>query len=794
MIERHSRDARRSRVPIWLIVLGLVALFGVVALIWRGATEPPLELRSALDPSAAASRIDAEFVGSSACAECHGEETAAWQGSQHQRAMQHATSDTVLGDFASASFTHAGVVSEFLVRDGRYYVRTEGADGKPGEFEIRYTYGVDPLQQYLIEFPDGRLQALTIAWDTRPAEAGGQRWFHLYPHEEIPHDDELHWTQLQQNWNFMCADCHSTDVRKNYDAATDRFATSWAEISVGCEACHGPGSQHVAWATAGSVDAAAGAARGLTVRLDARRSATWRIDPATGSAVRSAAKPHDREMDVCAQCHSRRSQIAEGYHAGKPYLDHYLPALIESPLYWVDGQQRDEVYTWGSFLQSRMYARGVVCSDCHEPHSQQLRAPGNGICAQCHLASKYDGPQHHFHAAGTAGAACVGCHMPPDVYMVIDPRHDHSLRIPRPEETIAYGVPNACNDCHERESARWAAGQVREWYGDAPGGFQQFAGALASAEQGRARAAANLAALIDDRSQPDIIRATAAHRLVEHPDPVIQSSLVQGLNDPDPLVRRGALTALELFPPEGRLQLAAPLLDDPVRIVRIEAAYRLAGVSSSAFSPAQREAFTHAAEEFIAVQQYNADRPEALMLHAAFDARRGDVTAAEQRYRQVIERNPHYVPAYANLADLYRAAGREADAAATLHTGLEKVPPSAALHHALGLSLVRSQQLDRALPELERAAHLDPAAGRYAYVYAVALRSAGHVDRALEVLEAALERGPEDRDLLAAAITFNREAGRLDDALRYARQWARVSPEDSEVQRLLTELESTLGR
>ena len=162
--------------------------------------------------------------------------------------MQEATQATVLGDFADASFTQYGVTSKFFRKDGRFFVRTDGADGALADFEVKYTFGVHPLQQYLIGFPDGRMQALSIAWDARPREQGGRRWFHLYPDERIDHHDPLHWTRLSQNWNFACAECHSTNLRRNYDAQGDRFATTWSDLSVGCESCHGPGSDHVTWA------------------------------------------------------------------------------------------------------------------------------------------------------------------------------------------------------------------------------------------------------------------------------------------------------------------------------------------------------------------------------------------------------------------------------------------------------------------------------------------------------------------------------------------------------------------
>jgi len=194
--------------------------------------------------------LSPQYVGSNACVSCHGKEASEWQTSQHHDAMADANEQSVLGNFNNAKFTYAGLTSTFFKRDGKFFVNTDGRDGKLTDSEIKYTFGVYPLQQYLVVFPDGRLQAISIAWDSRPKKDGGQSWFHLYPNERITYDDELHWTRPSQNWNFMCADCHSTEVRKNYDPATDKFQTRWAEISVGCEACHGPASRHLEWAKA----------------------------------------------------------------------------------------------------------------------------------------------------------------------------------------------------------------------------------------------------------------------------------------------------------------------------------------------------------------------------------------------------------------------------------------------------------------------------------------------------------------------------------------------------------------
>ena len=364
----------------------------------------------------------ATFVGSEACAGCHRAEAELWRSSQHQFAMQHATDKTVLGDFNGVSFDYRGVRSRFFRKGGKFLVETDGPDGKLATFEVKYTFGVDPLQQYLVEFPDGRLQALSLAWDSRPKDKGGQRWFHLYPNEEIKHDDVLHWTKLNQNWNFMCAECHSTGVRKNYDAANDRFATRFAEISVGCEACHGQGSAHVGWARAreswwpfGKSD---DPKMGLVVRFDERRDVVWRRDAKTRTAERNFMPALVRkEVETCGLCHARAGEWSEDWIPGQWLSDTHVVASLARGLYYADGQMRDEVYNYGSFKQSRMFAAGVTCSDCHEPHGAKLRASADGVCLQCHASDKYAAVAHHHHPNANPPLACGSCHMPAHTHL-----------------------------------------------------------------------------------------------------------------------------------------------------------------------------------------------------------------------------------------------------------------------------------------------------------------------------------------------------------------------------------------
>jgi predicted CXXCH cytochrome family protein len=780
-----------SRTKIWIAALGAAAVIlsaGVAFELLHNGWRNPFAARAPTNSVSAAS-----FVGSETCAGCHQAQAQLWRGSQHKLAMQHATDKSVLGNFNDAGFDYYGVHSRFFRKDGKFLAETDGPDGKLATFEIKYTFGIDPLQQYLIEFPDGRLQALSIAWDSRRQEHGGQRWFHLYPNEEIRHDDVLHWTKLNQNWNFMCAECHSTGVRKNYDAAADRFATTWAEISVGCETCHGRGSRHVGWARDQNrrwpFGRANDPAKGLAVRFDERADIVWRRDPTTGNPQRNFTPATlRREVETCGLCHARRGEFSEDWVPGRWLSDTHVVSPLARGLYHADGQMRDEVYNYGSFKQSKMFAAGVTCSDCHEPHAAKLRAPGDGVCLQCHSPDKYAAVTHHHHAGASAPLACASCHMPASTYMVVDRRHDHGFRVPRPDLSARLGTPNACNDCHADKSAQWAASAIESWHGPKREGFQIYAEAFHAAWTDRADAAGLLAAAAADPDMPAFARAGALTELASHDAPANINLARSALSDPDPMVRIGALDMLESFPAAQIWPIAAPLLSNSNRGVRIRAASLLAAVPTASQPPADREQFDRAAAEFVAAQHLNADRPEARSMLGRFYARRGLTAEAEMEYRAALRLSPQYAPAAGNLADIYRGLGREADGESVLRAALVASPQDAGLHHALGLTLVRLKRNDEALAELRRAAELAPDLARYAYVYAVALHSAGRVGDAMTVLKESLARHPDDRDALLALISFNRDAGNLTAALEYGERLARIAPNDVSLAALIDTL------
>lgn len=731
-------------------------------------------------PAATMTAVAPDYVGRTQCASCHEKEYAAWKGSDHDLAMQMADEKSVLGNFADAKFSYAGITSTFSRRGDKFYVNTDGPDGKLADYEIKYTFGVRPLQQYLIELPGGRKQALSIAWDSRSKAEGGQRWFHLYLGQNIKAGDPLHWTGVSQNWNFQCAECHSTDLRKNYDAASDTFNTAWAEINVSCEACHGPGSNHLAWAKKQGDPQSLSANKGLTSALDERRGVAWTPVAETGNAKRSAPRTTAREIDTCARCHGRASRMADNYVHGKPPLDTHRLALLDDSLYWNDGQMRGEVYNWGSFAQSRMFAAGVTCSDCHEPHSLQLRAAGNAVCAQCHQPAKYDAVSHTHHQAATPGAACAACHMPTTTYMVVDPRHDHSMRIPRPDLSAKLGMPNACNNCHTKQTAQWSADAIRRWTGRAPTSYQNFAEALHAGSVGAPGARGALLDVIADKAQPSIVRATAVDRLGRWLTPGTLDAVTRSLNDLDPMVRLAAVEALAGTDAATRQRYLRRMVDDPVRAVRIEAARALADIPAQRLSERERVAFDKALAEYVAVQTYNADRPEGRLNLGNLHAQRGDADRAVAEYRKALALDPTFVAAYANLADLHRARDADRDVEAVLREGLARNPRAAVLHHALGLSLVRMKRNPESLREFSDAARLEPDNARFAYVFAVALNSAGQNPAALKVLAAALTKHPHDRDLLSGLAYFRAQAGNRELALGYVKLLQELDPENDE--------------
>lgn len=691
--------------------------------------------------------LHAQFVGSAACTPCHQAEAAAYAKSHHAGALVPLTPERFPAHAKSAVFsTPLGGTTRFAERNGAIEVMSPSDTGTSKTLPVAYVAGVWPLEQFIVASERGKLQTLGVSWDSRAAADGGARWFHVYGSRGIAPKDELFFTRAAQNWNHVCADCHSTLLERRYDASKDAFDTRWAELAVGCEACHGPGAAHVRAAKSGVTQGAAYASA-FTVSL--ARAEPW-APSSTGSP--SPRAQDGKEVEVCAPCHSRRQPLHEGFVAGDPFLDAFEPELLRPGRYHADGQVEGEVYEWGSFLQSRMYAAGVRCSDCHEPHAATLRADGNALCTRCHAAAHFDVPSHSHHADGRP-PLCVDCHLPKATFMQLDERRDHSIRIPRPDLSVQFGTPNACNACHAKQPATWAAARLAAWF---PGSTPRphFVTALGRDRVGALDAPRALAALSADVAAPAIARATALERLGEFPSRRATAALRVGLASPDALVVYGAVLGAARLPLAERAPLLVSVLEHPRRAVRIAAGKRLAGIARSQLDASLRPALERAYAEVEQSFELAASRPETLVERSSFELERGNIDAAEASLKAALALAPCAVPAHLNLADLARARKDEARAERELHAALECEPENAFAHHALGLALVRAGDKRAGVASLAKAVALAPDEARFGYVLAVAKADLGDLPGAVQVLEAALGRHPNERELLQTLAAY----------------------------------------
>ena len=714
-------------------------------------------------------KSEAIFVGSQKCMDCHKIEYDKWRDSQHDHAMEVADKNTVLGNFDNADFEKHGVTSRFYQKDGRYYVHTQGSSGKMGDFEVTHTFGWYPLQQYLVPFPGGRLQCLPLAWDVR-----GKKWYHLYPKDPLSPKDWLYWTNAGQNWNGMCAECHSTNLKKNYNLETDTYQTTWSDIDVGCEACHGPGSRHVEWAQMPDMARPKVENYGLVVRT---------------SGINSR-----KLVELCAPCHSRRAALGDYTHSEPDLLDSLLPSLLAENLYFADGQILEEVYVYGSFTQSKMYHRDVRCNDCHDVHSIKLAKKGNDLCLQCHRAKEYDTKAHHFHKkkgekgdrirslkgevlfdVGT-GAECAQCHMPGRYYMGIDYRPDHSFRVPRPDLSITIGTPDACKRCHIDKTSQWSDNTITKWYG--PGRKQHYGTIIDAGRERRPDARKDLVRLAGDPLYPVIVRATAISLLTAYSGEDTFQTIKLALMDDEALIRRTAVESIEPANQKEKAELIAPFLYDPVKAVRIEAARRLAGEPVKHLSPDQEKVFKAVLEEFITSMKFSADfsfgRYNLGNLYVALN----QPEEAIRNYLAAIKIDSLFYPAKVNLAMFYNQKGEDDKAEVLLREVIQEHPEMHEIAYSLGLLLAEMKKYDQAAIYLERAAKGIPGRARIHYNLGLLLQYLQRDEKAEQALLRALEIDPNSAEYLYALADFYLKRGKLQKARSIAVQMVAKHPDN----------------
>ncbi len=742
----------------------LVSVFLGIGIIYSCSQNQ--EADSALEAGHAAQNEN--FVGDETCQSCHAEETAAWKGSHHDYAMKKATESSVRGDFSDATFTHQGETYRFFRDDSLFMVEAPGPDGNPIQYQITHTFGWTPLQQYLVDFGKGKLQALNIAWDTER-----EQWFAMNPDEEIKHGDWLHWTGGAMNWNTMCADCHSTNLKQNYIAEADSFHTTWSSINVSCESCHGPGKQHVEFMQSG---------QGAEATIQRIRRDLNLADTTDQMA----------QINQCAQCHSLREKLTDGYNHNGNFLDHFNPTLPHPESYFPDGQIKEEVYVYASFLQSKMFANGVKCTDCHDPHTLELKAniTDNSLCMQCHQPS-YNTREHHFHEPNTEASQCISCHMTGRYYMEVDFRRDHSFRVPRPDLSAEFGTPNACNNCHGDQSSEWAASAVEEWYG--PDRQDRYAEMLTRADSLGPDVIPELQDFATDTTHPHIARATAVWYLGQFGGQPNMDLLEQALNDENPLVRKSSARVLGNLSTDLKQPVLQDALDDSVRAVRVAAANGLAEFSAADMAFNLKQHFNTALKEYKQYLDVSRYFPAGLMNRGQFYEKQGQTDRAIEAYQQAIEKDSQFNPARVNLAYLYNSRGNNTEAEKLLRTVIEQEPDYGPAYYSLALLLAEGQRLEEAVTFFVKGADLMPNHARLRYNLAISYQNLNQPEKAGQAYRGAIELEPENPDYRYGICTLYIQQQQFKEALPHARKLVEIQPQNQRFQQLLDMVENRAG-
>lgn len=696
---------------------------------------------------------NSKFVGGATCKECHENEVLSWEGSHHDMAMRIADSISVLGDFDNSTFVHNGVKTSFYKKDKEFYVTTANKKGILEEYKVVYTFGVTPLQQYIVAFPNGSFQCLLTAWDSVD-----KKWFHLQKDVNLEHDEWLNWTGGASNWNTMCADCHSTNLRKNYDSKSGHYNTTFSEINVSCEACHGPASSHVTY---------------YKNPIGDKEAPKMYMQTDMGSK---------ELVDKCARCHSRRTQITDYFNYKGEFLDHYIPRILEAPTYELDGQIKDEDYVYSSFVQSKMYHNGVSCKDCHDVHSLKLKREGNALCLNCHLPS-YDTESHHHHKDGTKQSQCISCHMDGKIYMGNDYRRDHSFRIPRPDQSVKFGTPNACVSCHKDKTNEWAAKSIVINYGTKR--IDHFSDYLLKGSNGDKQA---LLKILESKDYPDIARATSMSHLINQRatrDEIVLIALK--LNDSSALLRREAIVSIQKTRDVSFANRIKPLLADPIRSVRMAAASYFIGLKIDVKDDVN---FKKANQEFLDFLDLNSDFASGQLQIADYLQSKGEMDLAIKAYEKAIEIDSYYNVARMNLALLYYQKN-ETDKSIELYTKVIELEPDFGYsYYMLGLLYSELNHPNKAMFYLNQAIERDSTNFNAFYNYALLLQQNKKMKESLSILNKAVKQFPRNEKLLYAKLIGELNSNEINKALNTCLLLLEIAPNNANYSQIFQQLNS----
>jgi predicted CXXCH cytochrome family protein len=701
----------------------------------------------------------AAYARSDSCRECHRQVYDAWSTSHHALAERELTEDQQAAFVPEHTIHHGSQTSKARQKDSRFELVTMGIDGKPHVFRPERVFGVAPLYQFIIPQERGHAQVTELAFDPLNRE-----WFNVYGDEDRKAGEWGHWTGRGMNWNSMCAACHNTHLLKRYDESTDSYDTTMSEMGVGCESCHGPMKDHVEWQR--SHGDSPGAVDKTIKRFEAPRI-----------------------LDTCGSCHSRRIELTDGYQPGEPYADHYIPQLPGiSDIYYPDGQVREEDFEYTSFLGSFMHSKGVLCINCHDPHSGKTRFEGNALCMQCHK-EKIDPGSHSHHTPDTPGGRCVDCHMPLTTYMQRHPRRDHGFTIPDPKLTREHGVPNACNRCHADRDVDWAVENVEKWYGKVEERrTQKRARLLAAGRANPARAWREALSWMRDEPFP-LWRASILELLeISMNEPEVQEAVIERTRDPDPLVRTVAARLLDTVAPLGDIAVLRELrrlMRDRFRAVRTEAAWSLRRELDPA-SPAGQELWNYL--------KLQLDQPNGNLRMGIYNMDRDRPQAALPYLRRAVHWDGGSPAFRQALAIVMSRLGNDRGAVRELEIACKLAPDDPLMAFYLALALAEVKDLEGAVENLRRAVTNDPTFGRAWYNLALTLTQLKKPREALESLdqlEALLAESDEtvSADILFARSTILHQLKRDAEAISLAERALEVDPEREDIRRYLNYLE-----
>lgn len=750
-----------QRVKTWLVVSSLIiglAIAGTWLTRDDEPTPPTIDgggrtTDTPRPPTPPKRKIVRTYAGSKSCASCHEQAYGAWRASHHalaEREIDHAQDRVAF--VPPSSVRHGTLDSDFREVDKKFEVVTVGADGKRRPHVPQRVIGVAPLYQMVVPGERGRFQVTSLAYD--PAK---NQWFDVFGDEDRQPHEWGFWAQRGMTWNSMCAACHMTALDKGYDVESDSYSTTWKEMGVGCEACHGPYAEHVAWYQEHS-----------------------EMQPWPDRPVRTP----DTILDTCGSCHARRTELTPAYVPGEKFTDHYRPVMPDEPeIYYPDGQVKEEDYEYVSFVSSRMYTEGVRCIHCHEPHSGKLRLQGNALCLSCHK-TKIDPVSHSHHDINGEGGQCMNCHMPLTTYMQRHPRRDHGFTIPDPLLTRESKIPNACNRCHTDKTVDWAIDAVEKWYGPRmERSTRARARKIAQAQEGKAESVEYLIRMVEHEKSP-IWRGVAANLLGpwifdEH----VRASFLKWLSNPEPLVRAAAVRAFS-FMPMGAKRVEH-LLDDVSRLVRIEAAWA---------NRSMLDVTSDTGKELLRHLDVIADQPPGMLQRGMFALERGDPGRARKWIERAIEWDPNSAPLYHALAIVYSKLALPHKAIEVLEKSEQIEPQNPELPYSKGLAHAETGDFDQAIEALERAVALEPRYARAWYNLGLARIEQDDVTNGLADLERAAQADPQNPEYPFAQAQVHMDRFEIGAARDAAKRALEVVPDFEPALRLLRSVQGYPGR